>query len=269
MRELSFTKMAGAGNDFILLDNRRNRLKGDFSDLARRLCRRKESVGADGLLLLEKSKEADVRMRIWNPDGSEADMCGNGVRCLAKFAVENRLAGPRLSIETPAGIIRARVLDSRVKVKMLNPKDLRLNIDLPAGRKKVRLHFIHTGVPHAVLFYPSLHDCDVAGLGRAIRRHPYFGPRGTNVNFVSLRVGNGIDIRTYERGVEGETLSCGTGSTAGALILAALKGFRPPVSVHTRSGEILKIYFKRKGLAFREVYLEGPVQKTFEGRVGL
>lgn len=269
MKDISFTKMAGAGNDFIVIDNRAKALKKPGAEAARRLCDRKYSIGADGLILLEKSKKADIRMRIFNPDGSEAEMCGNGVRCIAKFAADHKIAKSKLSIETLAGLITAQVQGEGVKAKLVDPKELRTGLEVEVGGKSERLHFIDTGVPHAVLVVDSLAHCDVEGLGRAIRYHERFAPRGTNVDFISIRGKQAVEVRTYERGVEDETLSCGTGSTAGALVAAALNDLKSPVLVYTKGGETLRIYFTRKGGRFSDVYLEGKVQKSFEGRVSL
>jgi diaminopimelate epimerase len=268
MSRVAFVKMAGAGNDFILADNRKGLIRG-LPQTARKLCDRKHSIGADGLILLERSKSADIRMRILNPDGSEAEMCGNGVRCLARFAVDLKAVKARHTIETLAGLIRADVRGEVVKARMVEPKGLTLGIPLRVGGKKEVLNFIDTGVPHAVKVLSSVASCDVDGSGRVIRFHRYFAPRGTNVNFIALKSGNAIEIRTYERGVEAETLACGTGSVAGALVAASLKGLKSPVRVRTRGGEVLNIYFAKKNGAFTDVYLEGGVEKCFEGRVDL
>ncbi|MGH7197890.1 MAG: diaminopimelate epimerase [Candidatus Omnitrophota bacterium] len=268
-KTLNFTKMAGAGNDFILADNRSGILKGSLGRFARRLCDRKRSVGADGLILVERSKKADVRMRILNSDGSEAEMCGNGIRCLAKFAADKGITGKRLSVETLAGTILAEVRGKVVKARMVDPKGLRVNFKIAVGGRKESLSFVNTGVPHAVKLIPSVESCPVKPLGRSIRTHRHFAPRGTNVDFIAVRSSNAIDIRTYERGVEDETLACGTGSVAGALIASRLKGLRSPVSVHTRGGDVLKIYFSKNGSSFSDVYLEGQVETNFEGRVKL
>ncbi len=267
MKPIHFTKMAGAGNDFIIVDNRSRIIKKDAAKLAKRLLDRRFSIGADGLILLEKSKKADIRMRILNPDGSEAEMCGNGVRCLAKFAVDHRITGPKLSIETLAGTIYAEVKGESVKAKMVEPKDLELNFGIRVNGHNELLSFINTGVPHAIKIGGPVSDSEVETLGKMIRRHQHFAPRGTNVDFVSLRKGNTIDVRTYERGVEGETLACGTGSTAAALVAAAMKNLKSPVLVHTKGGEVLKVHFSRIGGFFHDVYLEGRIQKSFEGRV--
>lgn len=267
MKYLSFTKMVAAGNDFIIVDNRRGILRGGLSALARRLLDKIYAIGADGLVLLERSKKADIRMRIFNPDGSEAEMCGNGVRCLAKFAVDFRITPSALSIETKAGFIDARVRGNLVRARMASPKDFRPNTRIDSNGKSHIFHFINTGVPHAVEFLKSLEGCDVKGTGRVVRFHPHFAPRGTNVDFVSLRPKNTIQIRTYERGVEDETLACGTGSTAAALVAAKLKNFKSPVRLITRSGETLRVYFKKNSTGFSNVYLEGIVRSCFDGRI--
>lgn len=269
MRNVPFAKMAGAGNDFIVVDNRAKALKKPGAETARRLCDRKYSIGGDGLILLEKSKKADIRMRIFNPDGSEAEMCGNGVRCIARFAADHKITKSKLSIETLAGLITAEVRGDVVKAKLMDPRGLRTGLEVEVSGKNERVHFIDTGVPHAVLVVDSLAHCDVEGLGRAIRFHERFAPRGTNVDFISIRGKQAVEVRTYERGVEDETLSCGTGSTAGALVAAALEDLKSPVLVYTKGGETLKIYFTRKKEGFTGVYLEGKVQTSFEGRVSL
>jgi diaminopimelate epimerase len=268
MGVLAFWKMEGAGNDFILVDDRAGRIR-DPKAAARRLCDRKFSVGADGLILLCRSRKADARMRILNPDGSEAEMCGNGVRCLAKFAVSRGLAGRRMTVETLAGVIHCRVTGGVVTARLSEPRDLRLKFTIPVGGRKVELHSVNTGVPHAVRVVDSLEDVDVDSLGRSIRFHPRFAPKGTNVNFIEFGAGNAIRVATYERGVECETLACGTGSTASALVAAALKGLKSPVHVRTAGGETLRVHFERSGGRFRHVELEGRVKKTFEGRVNL
>lgn len=269
MKLLNFTKMVGTGNDFIIVDNRTGVIGKDPVDAAKRLCDRKLGIGADGLLLLEKSTKAEIRMRIFNPDGSEASMCGNGIRCIARFSVDNNITGPQFKIETLAGLIGAEVQGDIVKAKMIDPKDLKMNLDVPLGKKKQELHFVDTGVPHAVVVMDALKECDVKETGRQIRNHKMFSPKGTNVNFIAFKPGNAIEVRTYERGVEDETLSCGTGTTASALIAASLKGLKSPVLVHTQSGETLKIYFTKQNGIFEEVYLEGAVRTVFEGRIHL
>ena len=218
---LRFTKMNGAGNDFILFDNRAGSIALDRNHVAQ-LCDRHRGIGADGVLLLENpTNRADFRMRYFNADGGEAEMCGNGARCFARFA--NKVGGQktRISFETPAGVISAELKGELVTLQMTRPTDLRLNVELPLADDKKRIHFINSGVPHVVIPVAKIDDADVRGDGAAIRHHQMFSPNGTNVNFIEKRGPNEIAIRTYERGVEDETLACGTGIVASALIFAA------------------------------------------------
>ena len=263
--DLTFTKWVGAGNDFILVDWRRkkNLPVNRWSALAKNLCRQKVGIGADGILVLESSKGADFRMRIFNPDGSEAEMCGNGSRCVAAYAARGRKKD--VAFDTVAGRLEARIRGDVVRVKLSPPHSLKTGVSLEVEGKNLELHTITAGVPHAIIFVDALDKIDVEGLGEKIRNHPYFQPKGTNVDFVKVEGSNRIAIRTYERGVEGETLACGTGGTASALMTAFLKGFSSPIEVLTKGGDRLKIFFK--GDQFEEVHLEGKVSCLFEGRV--
>jgi len=272
-RSISFTKMESGGNDFIIIDNRKRILPRTLSKLAINLCQRRSSVGADGLILLERAEKADYRMRIFNPDGSEPEMCGNGARCLARFAFISGIASKRAIIETKAGNVEAWVKGKKVKVKLGNPSDIKMNFKIPLksyGSQKV--NFINTGVPHVVIFVPALEKVDVENLGRAIRYHRRFAPFGANVNFVTLRGRNSIFIRTYERGVEAETLACGTGAVAAALVSALQGKVSSPVEVHTRGGETLRVEYvrekDRKGVEkFKGIWLEGEVRVVYRGEV--
>ncbi len=208
-------------------------------------------------------------MRIFNPDSSEADMCGNGVRCLAKFAFDKKIVKNKHRIETGAGIIEALIRGNAVKARLTDPKDFQSSMELKVGERKEKIYFINTGVPHAVIFDPKLEHVPVDQRGREIRRHSYFAPKGANVNFVKVNRNHSINVRTYERGVEGETLACGTGSTASALVSSLVEHLDSPVLVHTMGGEVLKIYFKNENGGWKDVFLEGPVQKTFEGSIKL
>jgi diaminopimelate epimerase len=267
MRKLSFYKMSGSGNDFVLIDNRDGQLDVEPARLAARLCRRGISVGADGLILIEPSPQADFRMRIFNADGSEAEMCGNGARCVARFAEIVGIAGPRMAFDTMAGLIRAEVSGSSVKLRMSEPRDLRLRRSIDVDGVLHQVHSINTGVPHAVLFCTDLEEVPVQALGRQIRFHPAFQPAGTNVNFAAVGDGTGLAVRTYERGVEDETLACGTGVVAAALVASALGLASSPVRVRVRSGETLTVYFDGLGQEVREVYFEGPVRVIYQGEL--
>ncbi|SRR5579862_547735 len=256
---LSFTKMNGAGNDFVLLDNRDGAIRLT-PPVIERLCDRHRGIGADGVLLLEKG--APFRMRYYNRDGGEAEMCGNGARCFARFA--NRLAGPleEVQFETMAGVVRARLVGDSVRLVMSAPKDLLLNRKLRVEGEEFTVHSVNTGVPHAVVFVDDLERVDVARLGAAIRLHELFAPQGTNVNFVSPE-----GVRTFERGVEAETLACGTGVVAVALVSHLLTGAASPVGVRVRGGDLLHVGFEEHNGVFENVTLTGPADFVFDGRI--
>ena len=264
---LRFTKMNGAGNDFILLDNRAGDLRLTSDQIAR-LCDRHRGVGADGVLLLEKpANGADFRMRYYNADGGEAEMCGNGARCFARFA--DRAAGPlpALSFETPAGVIGAQLAGELVTLQMSEPQDLRLDLEVPVGGENFAAAYVDSGVPHVIVRVARIDDIDVRSLGAKLRHHPMFAPRGANANFVEQRGPHAIAIRTYERGVEDETLACGTGVVASALIFAATENVNGPIEVLVRGGDFLSVNFTREGEAFRNVTLTGPADFVFDGAI--
>jgi diaminopimelate epimerase len=206
-------------------------------------------------------------MRIINADGSEAEMCGNGARCVARFAEILGIAGPRMTFETIAGLIRADVRGGRVKLQLSQPRDLRLRQSIDVDGVTHQVHSINTGVPHAVIFCSDLAEIPVPALGRRIRFHPAFQPKGTNVNFAALQGAQGMAIRTYERGVEDETLACGTGAAASALVAASLGLVASPVQVRVRSGETLTVYFGGRVPEFQEVFLEGEVRLIYQGEL--
>ena len=259
--------MNGAGNDFVLIDNR----SGDVHlnrDQIVQICDRHRGIGADGILLLEKaSNQADFRMRYFNSDGGEAEMCGNGARCFARFANKVADAQAKISFETLAGVIAAELKDDLVTLQMTDPTDLRLNVSLRVGDKNKSVHFINSGVPHVVIPVERIDDVDVRGEGAAIRHHQMFSPKGANVNFIEKRGAKQIAIRTYERGVEDETLACGTGVVAGALIFAASENFDGPIGVLVRGGNELKVGFDKIDNQFRNVTLTGPAEFVFEGTI--
>jgi diaminopimelate epimerase len=264
---LRFTKMNGAGNDFILIDNRAGDVHLDRSQIAH-LCDRHRGVGADGILLLEKaSNHADFRMRYFNADGGEAEMCGNGARCFARYA--NKVAGTQreISFETPAGVISAELMGDLVTLRMTEPTDLRLDIKLPVESENKTVHFINSGVPHVVIPVARIDDLDVRREGSAIRYHKMFSPTGANVNFIEKRGPKKIGVRTYERGVEDETLACGTGVVASALIFATTENTDGPITVIARGGDELQVGFEKSGNQFRDVTLTGPAEFVFEGTV--
>lgn len=270
--ELSFTKMNGAGNDFVLLDNRSLALALTQEQIAK-LCDRHRGVGADGLLLVEPAQQngADFRMRYYNADGKEAEMCGNGARCFARFV--NRLHDFVLAgtlFETPAGLIGADFAGDNVRLAMSEPHSLTLNETLSIRGRELVVHSLNTGVPHAVVFVEDQEAAEVRADGAALRYHERFAPAGTNANFVTIREPGVLDLRTYERGVEDETLACGTGTVAAALIHHLLSGAPSPISVRVRGGDTLMIGFERRadGL-FENVTLTGPGDFVFEGKIAL
>ena len=264
---LRFTKMNGAGNDFVLLDNRSGEIALTRQQIAR-LCDRHRGVGADGVLILEPAANgADFRMRYYNADGGEAEMCGNGARCFARYA--SRTAGPleNVSFETPAGVIGAELRGELVRLKMSEPKDLRIGLKLTIEGQKIEADYVDSGVPHVVIPVPSIDSVDVHSLGAKLRFHPQFAPRGANANFRVQRGPRQIAIRTYERGVEAETLACGTGVVASAIVFAARENVPGPIEVIVRGGDTLEVNFQRNGDAFSDVTLTGPAEFVFDGTI--
>jgi len=271
MTNLKFTKMQATGNDFVVVSNTNHKLQTTnykLPGLAKKLCDRRFGIGADGLLVLEKSKKSDFKMRIFNPDGSEAEMCGNGLRCAAVFAYKNKIASSDMSVETKAGILNAQVKKSLVKIKMTEPASVKLGLEVNADGQNYEVHYINTGVPHIVNYTDELESIDVPDLGSQLRYHGLFRPKGANVNFVKTKSKNSIQIRTYERGVEAETLACGTGAVASAIISNMIMGTKSPVKVLTKGG-LLKIYFKKNDNKFNGVFLEGEASVVFEGSISL
>ena len=259
---MEFFKMAGSGNDFVVIDNRDNIIR-NRKKTAVLLCNRKFGIGADGLLLLEPSNVASIRMRIFNPDGSEAEMCGNGIRCILLFAVSQGIVKARhITVETGAGVLEGSVSGRKVRAQLKLVGEPQKDLRIPVGGKTITAYFINTGVPHTVIFTDDIERVDVNGDGPAIRYHLLFKPKGTNVDWIEIKGKHTIKIRTYERGVEAETLSCGTGSVAGAIagFLAGMTA--PPVKVIARSGEKLTVYFDKE---LKNVYLEGNILTVFKG----
>ena len=266
-RAIRFWKLEGAGNDFLGLDGRLGGFKLNRKKITD-LCDRRRGVGADGVLVVEKPKRrgADFRMRYYNSDGGEAEMCGNGARCFALLAraVSGR-KGNVLRIQTQAGLVTLQIRGQEVQVSMTEPTRLRLGKKVVVAGRKVVVDFLNTGVPHAVMFVRSVRSVDVAQLGRAIRYHSAFAPSGTNVNFVEIGRGNRIHVRTYERGVEGETLACGTGVVASSILSNLRRGLRSPILVTTRGGDHLRVGFSMVNGQARKVTLQGPARIVYTG----
>jgi diaminopimelate epimerase len=264
---LEFTKMNGAGNDFIVVDNREQKVKLTSAQVVR-LCDRHRGIGADGIMLLIpcKSGKADWSWDFFNSDGSLADMCGNGARCFGRF-VQKLTRKSEFTFETGAGVVSAAVVGERVTVSLTKPRDLRLEEKVNFSNGTHPIHSLNTGVPHAVLFVPDADQAMVQQWGQEIRRHAHFAPKGTNVNFVQKLGPGTIRVRTYERGVEGETLACGTGVTASALITARLHQLKSPVQVQVQGGDLLEVGFQQNNDDFTDVRLTGPADFVFEGKM--
>ena len=270
MVNIPFVKMVGAGNDFIIIEARNDL---DYTKFTKAVCARQNGIGADGVLILDKSKKSDYQMRIINADGSEAEMCGNGARCMAAFIVANfKAVKPLFSMETLAGEILAEAQNDVARVRLSNPKDYRPNLNITVANQKLEVHYIDTGVPHTVVFVDGLQEVATNTLGALIRHHPRFAPRGTNVNFVENTRDGMVSVRTYERGVEAETLACGTGAVATALIAYLYAHPRVKkqkgafMKVSTASKEILEITFDLdEGFKIDNVWLKGSAKLIAKG----
>ncbi len=253
--------MHGAGNDFILVDDRSLGFPAFDSAFIARICDRRRGIGAEGVLLIQPpATSSHFRMRFFNPDGSEVDMCGNGARCIARLAHELGAAPADMSIETAAGPVRAEILHPLVRLHLPPPRDWRLNLSMTWEMQEIPLHVVNSGVPHAVAVVQDLADVDVQALGSLIRRHSLFAPAGTNADFIEITGPDSLAIRTYERGVEAETLACGTGIAAAALVAEKLGLVRAPVHVKTAGGDTLEV-----GLS--PLTLTGPAEHSFRGSI--
>ncbi len=291
MESIKFHKVQASGNDFILIDKRsflKNKDKKYLSQFAKKYCLRKQAIGADGMLVIEPSKKADFKMRIFNADGSEAEMCGNGARCVVlwKAFFSRRKSKKKIKFDTKAGIIEAELIrrvkndenvsTAEIKVKVTESFGLKENIPVTIMGRKIKINFINTGVPHVVIFTEGLTKIDVEKIGRLIRRHKKFMPEGTNVNFIEPVEDGKIKIRTYERGVEAETLACGTGSIAAAIIYSMkIKRSKDEsssiqnIKIQTKGGETLKASFKIENEKIEDVWLEGKASCIYQGQIAV
>lgn len=268
-KKIIFHKYVGAGNDFIIIDNRDNSFfRGrERENIIERICKRRLHIGADGVLLMEKSDKADFKMRYYNADGKEAETCGNGSRCIAKFAYSIGAAKEDMTFETMAGIYSALVEKGRVVVSLTDAKNLQLDLLIAIEGYNGKAHFINIGVPHVVVILEDIEKINVIKLGSLIRYYDLFKPDGANANFVQIIDNNNIKIRTYERGVEDETLSCGTGSVSSSIISAHLDLVKPPVNVHTRDKNILFVDFKLTDTGGTRIKLGGEARLVFKGEM--
>ena len=265
---LTFTKMNGAGNDFIMLDNRDRKICLEKRQIIH-LCDRHRGIGADGMIMIEPAEnDGDFRMRYYNSDGHEAEMCGNGARCFARFAdrVVN-LEGHPVSFETMAGLVTAEFHGEETQLRLSDPFDLVMSSMIDINDMPLTVHSINTGVPHAVVVVDDINHVDVCGIGAAIRHHKNFNPSGTNVNFQSTITPREISIRTFERGVENETLACGTGMVACAIIHERLTGAGTPILVQVQGGDTLEVNWTTDGNVYTDVTLKGPAEFVFEGEI--
>jgi diaminopimelate epimerase len=262
---IEFWKMHGASNDFILVDDRRLTFPVRDKTWIAHITARRTGVGSEGLILIQPSATAHFAMRFFNPDGGEVDMCGNGARCVARLAHDIGVAPARMQFETGAGVIAAEVVGERVRLGMTPPKDWRLNqrLDLPGGARPCG--FVNSGVPHVVMEAAPLDKVDVARLGAAVRYHQDFSPNGTNANFVEVTGPSALRIRTYERGVEAETLACGTGMVAAGLVGGRMGWVKPPVQITCASGDVIEVNYTLTADGAENVTMLGPAAHVFTG----
>jgi diaminopimelate epimerase len=268
---VSFTKMQGSGNDFIVLDNREGRFRLNTGQI-QRLCHRRFGIGADGVIFLERPPGAhlDARMIYHNSDGSRGEMCGNGARCFTSFALSKNLGrNGVVRFLTDAGPMSAALSGEAITVQMTPPADLKRNIDLTLRSGSATVHYVNTGVPHVVRFVEDVSLVDIRAEGAELRHHKAFAPKGANANFAHLRSDGTLQVRTFERGVEDETLACGTGVTATAILAHLVLGLDRPVRLLVAGGDILQVDFESDGEAFRNVTLTGPATVVYDGTIEL
>ena len=261
---IPFSKYQGAGNDFILIDDRSCRFPIEDEELIKRLCFRNFGIGADGLILLQSSLSADFRMRIFNADGKEASMCGNGLRCLIAYIKDLGFSKELFRIETESEVFQCTSSGGKVSVTLSPPAVLHWGVKLQEGSILDEIFVVDTGVPHAVVFVEDLDSCPVDTWGKELRHHPKFSPSGVNVNFAKVSSDGTARVRTYERGVEGETLACGTGGAATAFVLFQKDGGKAPIRVMPKSGEGLEFSIKDPS---KEIEMQGSAEFVFEGRI--
>jgi len=264
-----FTKMSGGGNDFVVLTQDVAPQPPDLADWVRRVCRRGLSAGADGVLVLGPSSAADVRLVHYNADGGRSSLCGNGTRCAARWTRRQRGSVERVTLETDCGEVEAR-FPTAEQVSIRLPFTCRAPQGRSVQRKgepAVQGYFVEVGIPHFLVPVESFEGVDVQGTGAAVRRHEMFAPHGTNVSFLVRRDDGSLDVRSFERGVEAETLACGTACVAAA-ILALEQGWgRAPIVCHTRSGLDLQVTLEATAKGYGGLHLQGDARFIYEGRL--
>jgi len=267
-KRLPFAKVSGTGNDFIIIDNRGGAVpEKEQQELTKKLCIRKFSVGADGIIFLKESSKADIGWDFYNADGSRADMCGNGARCAARFAHLNGMGDARISLETLAGIVNAKIVNEKsVSVTVQSPSSIQLDFPLSVENKSLEVSTVNTGVPHVVLDAKQVEGDDVKSLGRAIREHSEFKPDGANVSFITVLDRQNVRTTTYERGVEDFTLACGTGAMAVAVICHAKKLVDKPVHINVPGGKLI-VNFDEENGTYKNLTLSGDARIIYEGEL--
>lgn len=272
MEKIFFTKIHGAGNDFILIDTKLNSGFTVTPDLVRALCRRRFSIGADGVIVISDSEKYDFVMDYYNSDGSLGSLCGNGARSAIRYAeFSNRLENRNASFTNLGNIYSGEVIDNElIKFNLNQPSDFQFEKSLVLEGRRIPYNYINTGSPHIVINFPELNceesfeNFDILKLGKKLRFADEFAPAGTNVNFIKFKNGK-IQIRTYERGVEDETFACGTGATASAIVGYFQYEFIPPVELETKFKEKLIVDFSEDGKVFNNLSLIGPAEIVFSG----
>jgi len=261
--------MHGAGNDFVLVDDREQTFPVSDREWVARTAKRRTGVGCEGIILIQASDQANFRMRFFNPDGAEVDMCGNGARCVARLAHEIGAAPAKMTIATAVGVLEAEVVGDDVRLMMTAPRDFRMDRLLEIDGSRIRYSFVNTGVPHAVVQTDDVESCDVVRIGAGLRYHEAFAPDGANADFACVTGPHALKVRTYERGVEAETPACGTGVVASALILSRLGLIGPPVTIATAGGYELSVGFRLTEDGAENVTLCGPAEHVFTGNLEL
>lgn len=281
MKKIVFSKFTGAGNDFVLIDKKLNPAFKDSKETISKLSNRRFGIGADGVLLIDDENGYDFRMHYYNADGNPGSLCGNGARCAIKYSeISGRAETKNVKFLCGGVSYSGELIDNDiVKFNLLPPSEIKLGMELKVAGRKINASFADTGSPHVVIditdipknadtVYWSIEELPVYELGKEIRYSEYFAPGGANVNFVYIKDGEVI-IRTYERGVENETLACGTGSAAAAVILSKTKNLKPPVKLITKSGETLSIDFSTEDNEIKSLSLTGPAKEVFKGEINL
>jgi len=269
--QIDFTKMHGAGNDFVMIDNLNLGVRLSPAQIVE-ICHRRFGIGADGVLLLEQpdTTEVDATMVYYNADGSRAEMCGNGARCFTAFALERGLGHEgTLRFTTDAGIVSAVVTNGLYRIELTRPTDLVLERTIELESGPIAIHSVNTGVPHVVHFVDDIDAVDLLPLGSEIRHHPAFSPAGTNVNLAEIQKDELVRVRTYERGVEDETLACGTGVTAVGIIAHQVRNLARPIRLRVAGGSELQVDFEDSGSGPDKVTLTGPAAIAFTGTVDI